>query len=47
VIQPGDTLWDIAKKYNGITVNDLKQMNNHLNFKHLKPGMKIKVPVSS
>ncbi|MBR9831003.1 lytic transglycosylase domain-containing protein [Acidiluteibacter ferrifornacis] len=47
VIQPGDTLWDIAKKYNGITVNDLKQMNNHLNFKHLKPGMKIKVPVAS
>jgi len=47
VIQPGDTLWDIAKKYNGITVNDLKQMNNNLNIKHLKPGMKIKVPVAS
>mgnify|MGYP003668157851 CR=1 FL=1 len=45
VIQPGDTLWDIAKKYNGISVNDLKSLNNTLNFKYLKPGMKIKVPV--
>ncbi len=45
VIQPGDTLWDIAKKYQGITVNDLKTINNNLNFKYLKPGMKIKVPV--
>lgn len=45
VIQPGDTLWDIAKKYNGISVTDLKNINNNLNFKYLKPGMKIKVPV--
>jgi membrane-bound lytic murein transglycosylase D len=45
IIQPGDTLWDIAKKYQGITVNDLKTINNNLNFKYLKPGMKIKVPV--
>lgn len=45
VIQPGDTLWDIAKKYNGISVNDLKSINSNLNFKYLKPGMKIKVPV--
>ena len=45
IIQPGDTLWDIAKKYNGISVNDLKSINNNLNFKYLKPGMKIKVPV--
>ncbi len=45
IIQPGDTLWDIAKKYQGISVNDLKTINNNLNFKYLKPGMKIKVPV--
>ncbi len=45
IIQPGDTLWDIAKKYNGISVNDLKSINSNLNFKYLKPGMKIKVPV--
>lgn len=42
-IQRGDTLWDIAKKYNGISVYDLKKINNNLNFKRLKPGMKIKV----
>lgn len=46
-IQPGDTLWDIAKRYNGISVNDLKKMNTNLNFNHLKPGTKIKVPVVS
>lgn len=43
VVRSGDTLWDIAKLYSDTSVNDLKQMNSHLNFKRLKPGMKIKV----
>jgi membrane-bound lytic murein transglycosylase D len=43
VVQPGDTLWDIAKKYEEVTVNDLKRLNSNLNFKRLKPGDKIKV----
>lgn len=42
-IQNGDTLWDIAKKYQGVTVNELKRLNNGLNFNRLKPGQKIKI----
>lgn len=44
VIKPGDTLWDIAKQYDGLTVSELKRLNQHLNFRKLKPGSKIKVP---
>ena len=47
VVKKGDTLWDIAKEYNGTTVNDLKRLNSNLNFKRLKPGMKVKVKVIS
>ena len=43
IVKSGDTLWDIAKKYEGTTVNDLKRLNSDLNFKRLKPGMKVKV----
>ena len=43
IVKSGDTLWDIAKKYEGTTVNDLKRLNSNLNFKRLKPGMKVKV----
>lgn len=42
-IQNGDTLWDIAKKYQGVTVTELKRLNNELNFNRLKPGQKIKI----
>jgi membrane-bound lytic murein transglycosylase D len=48
VIQSGDTLWDIAKLYEGVTISQLKKLNNINNEKRLKPGMKIKVsPISS
>jgi membrane-bound lytic murein transglycosylase D len=43
-VQSGDTLWDIAKKYPGITMDDLKKANSNLNFSRLKPGQKIKIP---
>ena len=47
-IQSGDTLWDIAKLYDGVTISQLKELNNINNEKRLKPGMKIKVsPISS
>lgn len=39
-IQSGDTLWDIAKA-RGVSVDKLKQYNQHLNFNKLKPGMKV------
>lgn len=46
VVQPGDTLWNIAQKYSGVTVNDLKKYNRSINAKSLLPGTKVKVPVN-
>ncbi len=43
-IQSGDTLWDIANKYPGISVTDIKKANSGLNYDRLKPGQKIKIP---
>jgi membrane-bound lytic murein transglycosylase D len=46
-VKSGDTLWDIAKLYGDTTVNDLKRLNSDVNFRRLKPGMKVKVKVIS
>jgi membrane-bound lytic murein transglycosylase D len=43
VIQPGDTLWDIANRHEGVTVSELKRINGVYNVKNLKPGQKIKI----
>ncbi|MEZ4739238.1 MAG: transglycosylase SLT domain-containing protein [Flavobacteriales bacterium] len=43
VVQPGDTLWDIAQRHPGVSVDDLKRMNTELEKEGLKPGKKIKV----
>lgn len=45
VIQPGDTLWEIAKSYPGTSVEDIKRLNGELNVRHLVVGKKIKVGV--
>lgn len=37
-VQPGDTLWDIARMYDGLSVEKIKQLNN-LKSNSLKPGM--------
>jgi membrane-bound lytic murein transglycosylase D len=42
-VKKGDTLWDIAKLYDGVTVDQIKKLNNISNSKRLKPGQKIKV----
>lgn len=47
IVRKGDTLWDIAKEYDGVTVEKLKQLNNISNTRSLKPGQKIKVAVIS
>lgn len=39
-IQQGDTLWDIAKA-RGISVDELKKLNGNMNYRDLKPGMKV------
>lgn len=44
IVQKGDTLWTIAKKYN-VDFNALKSLNNQLsNPDMIYPGMKIKIP---
>jgi D-alanyl-D-alanine carboxypeptidase len=42
-VQPGDTLWSIAQRYEGISVNDIKRVNNIHNSKTLRPGTKLKI----
>ncbi len=43
VVQKGDTLWGIAKKFKGVTVWKIKSLNN-LDNDNLKPGTKIVLP---
>ncbi len=46
IVQKGDTLWKIAKKY-GVNFEELKKMNTQLsNPDMIMPGMKIKVPTT-
>jgi morphogenetic protein associated with SpoVID len=46
IVQKGDTLWKIAKKY-GVNFEELKKMNTQLsNPDMIMPGMKIKIPTT-
>jgi membrane-bound lytic murein transglycosylase D len=47
VIKPGETLWDIANFYKGVTVEQIKKLNNITNVKRLRPGQKIKIAKTS
>jgi membrane-bound lytic murein transglycosylase D len=40
VVQPGDTLWDISKKFEGLTIEKIKEFNNLTNSK-IQPGQKL------
>jgi membrane-bound lytic murein transglycosylase D len=46
-VKSGDTLWDIAKMYDGVTVSQIKKLNNITNARRLKPGEKIRIAVKS
>lgn len=46
LVQPGDTLWNIAKRYDGITVELLKEVNNFTPQSTLKVGSKLKIPTA-
>jgi membrane-bound lytic murein transglycosylase D len=39
-VQPGDTLWDISKKFDGLTIEKIKSLNK-LNNSKLQPGQKL------
>ena len=42
-VREGDTLWDIAKKYPGITDEDIKRLNNITDVSKIRPGQKLKI----
>ncbi|MEP7265594.1 MAG: LysM peptidoglycan-binding domain-containing protein [Bacteroidota bacterium] len=46
LVQPGDTLWNIARRYEGVTVEQIKDMNN-LHNSNLKVGTKLKLKVNN
>ncbi len=46
-VRKGDTLWEIAKEYDGVTVQQIKALNNISNAYRLKVGQKIKIAVKS
>ena len=43
IVQKGDTLWEIAQMYNGVSISEIKQLNN-LKSNNLKPGSRIIIP---
>ena len=45
VVVRGDTLWNIAQRYDGMTVEKLKELNGIRNANELKPGTRLKVAV--
>lgn len=42
-IQYGDTLWDIANRFDGVSVDDLRNLNRGIDERDLKNGQKIKI----
>ncbi|MBK9318114.1 MAG: LysM peptidoglycan-binding domain-containing protein [Bacteroidetes bacterium] len=44
-MQPGDTLWNIAQRYQS-DINKIKKLNNINNSKNLRSGTRIKVPLN-
>ncbi|MDF9795148.1 membrane-bound lytic murein transglycosylase D [Catalinimonas alkaloidigena] len=40
LVQPGDSLWEISRRYQGLSVNKIKQLNN-LTSNKITPGQKL------
>jgi len=46
-VQRGDTLWKISQKHQGVSIEDIKKLNNITNENQIKAGQRLKVqPVS-
>jgi membrane-bound lytic murein transglycosylase D len=46
-VQKGDTLWKISQKHQGVSIEDIKKLNNITNENQIKAGQRLKVqPVS-
>jgi len=44
-VKKGDTLWDIARQYNGVSIEDIRRWNNLGNSSKLHVGQKLKIAV--
>ncbi|NLU38896.1 MAG: transglycosylase SLT domain-containing protein [Bacteroidales bacterium] len=42
-VKNGDNLWEIAKKYSGVSADDIKRLNNITNTRGLYIGQKLKI----
>ncbi len=42
-VRPGDTLWEIAKRFPGVSDLDIMQLNNIKDGENIKPGQRIKI----
>ena len=42
-VKYGDTLWEIAQKFPGVSDHDIMRLNNIRNASGLKPGQKLKI----
>lgn len=42
-VKPGDTLWDIAQKFPGVSDSDISRWNNLSNSNRIQPGQKIRI----
>lgn len=42
-VRSGDTLWDIAQKYDNVSIADLRRLNNLSNSSRIHPGMVLKI----
>ncbi len=45
-VRGGDTLWDIVRRHGGVSVSEVKQLNN-LTGSSIRPGQRLKLPVNS
>jgi membrane-bound lytic murein transglycosylase D len=44
-VRRGDTIWDIARLFEGVSVNDILKLNNLPNANRLRIGQQLKIPV--
>jgi membrane-bound lytic murein transglycosylase D len=42
-VESGDNLWDIANKYEGVSVEEIQELNKAINTKKLQLGTKLKI----
>ena len=46
-VKQGDTIWDIMKKYPGVTEAEIKNLNNLSDVSKIKPGQELKIKPKS